>query len=113
MHMRGLVKLTALLCWFRSAVPERAVTQNTRTKIRIAAVFKVCETKCDQCLFSKDKIVSNARMKEVLAECRSNDSHFICHKTEDTCCRGFFDTRTSQMIRIAGRLNMIEFVQIK
>jgi len=79
-------------------------------------VFKVYETKCDQCLFSKDRIVSNSRRVEVLAECKRRDSHFICHKAtllnQDVCCRGFFDTQTSQLIRIAGRLGAIEFVPL-
>lgn len=74
-------------------------------------MFKVMKERCDQCLFSKDKIVSDARRKQVLAECKRNDSHFICHKTGDCCCRGFYDTQTSQMIQIAGRLNAIKFVE--
>jgi hypothetical protein len=79
-------------------------------------VFKVYEAKCDQCLFSKDKIVSNARRAEVLRECKRMDSHFICHKAsmnrEDVCCRGFFDTHSTNLIRIAGRLGAIEFVAL-
>lgn len=76
--------------------------------------FKVCEGACDQCLFSKDRIVSAGRVREILAECARDDTHFICHKASiadrDVCCRAFYDTRDSQMIHIAGRLNMIEFV---
>lgn len=76
--------------------------------------FQVCEGKCDQCLFSKDRIVSAERVREILAECEEQDTHFTCHKAtiEDrhVCCRGFYDTRTSQGIRIAQRLGMVEFV---
>jgi hypothetical protein len=75
-------------------------------------VFKVMEERCDQCLFSKDKIVSDARRTELLTECRRKDIHFICHKSKDVCCRGFFDTQTSQLMRISGRLNCIEFVPV-
>jgi hypothetical protein len=75
-------------------------------------MFKVSAKPCDQCLFSKDRIVSAARVREVLSECQKKDTHFICHKTEDTCCRGFYDTRTSQLIRIAQRLNMVKFVAV-
>lgn len=74
--------------------------------------FKVCKNRCAQCLFSKAKIVSNARKREVLAECAQSDSHFICHKTKDVCCRGFYDRDpgASNLMRIAGRLGAVEFV---
>lgn len=76
--------------------------------------FKVCSVPCDRCLFSKDKLVSNARRREILKVCASKDTHFICHKgslaDQDVCCHVFFKRCTSQMIRIAGRLNLIEFV---
>lgn len=75
-------------------------------------MFKVMQERCDQCLFSKNKIVSNVRRAQLLDECKRKDNHFICHKSEDVCCRGFFDTQTSQLIRIAGRLGAIEFVPV-
>ena len=81
-----------------------------------AMMFKVYAERCDQCLFSPDKIVSDARRREVLAECRRRDSHFVCHKAsilrQDICCRGFYDASTSSLIRIAGRLGCIEFVPL-
>lgn len=77
-------------------------------------MFKVKEECCNQCLFSKDKIVSNKRRQQILKGCRNEDSHFICHKAtiegKDACCRAFYDTQDSQMIRISQRLNMVEFV---
>ena len=73
-------------------------------------MFKVKEERCGECLFSKDKVVSNERRKDILSDCARNDSHFNCHKEEGVCCRGFFDTSSSNMIRISGRLGMIEFV---
>jgi hypothetical protein len=76
--------------------------------------FQVCEKPCDQCLFSKDRIVSAKRVREILSDCKRKDTHFVCHKASiaerDVCCRTFFDTRNSQMIRIAARLNMVRFV---
>jgi len=77
-------------------------------------MFKVKKECCNQCLFSKDRIVSGERMKEILSDCRKNDTHFICHKAsiegENNCCRGFYDKQSSSMIRIAQRLNCVEFV---
>lgn len=83
--------------------------------------FKVCAERCDQCLFSKTPIVSNARRLDVLAECRRRDTHFICHKHatgteelhgEDVCCRGFYDANPmgTNLMRIAARLGAVEFV---
>ena len=76
--------------------------------------FKVKKEGCGQCLFSENKIVSNQRRKSILNECRKNDNHFTCHKAtinnEDVCCKGFYDSQTSNMIRISQRMNMVEFV---
>jgi hypothetical protein len=78
--------------------------------------MKVFETSCKNCLLSPDRIVSPARMKEIVNGCVKNQSHFICHKAsqedENTCCRTFFDKlgQYSQMIRICERLGAIEFV---
>lgn len=76
--------------------------------------FQVCENSCNQCLFSKNRIVSAARVREILAGCARDDTHFVCHKASiagrEVCCRAFYDTRTTNLIRIAGRLGMIEFV---
>lgn len=81
------------------------------------AGLQVCESKCDQCLFTPQRIVSKERFAEIVRDCRQEDRHFICHKGSLTgndalVCRGFFDTQTSQMIRIAGRLGLIEFVPV-
>jgi hypothetical protein len=72
--------------------------------------FMVCEKPCDQCLFSKDRIVSAERVREILAECERDDVHFTCHKAtiagRDVCCRTFYDTRTSKSIRFAEWLGL-------
>lgn len=74
----------------------------------------VCEKQCDQCLLSPNRVVRKERVADVLKNCRKKDSHFICHKAtiagHEVVCRGFYDSQTSQMIRIAQRLNAIEFV---
>lgn len=79
-------------------------------------MLKVCETKCDQCLFTKDRIVSADRMKQILAECARDDTHFICHKAsiagQDACCRGFYETQSSNLLRIAQRLGAVEFIPV-
>ena len=75
-------------------------------------MFKVCETRCDQCLFSAQRIVSKKRMAEIVKDCRQADNYFICHKHDDVMCRGYYDTQPPpQMLRIAERLRMVEFVK--
>jgi len=77
-------------------------------------MFKVKKECCNQCLFGKDKIVSSKRRQQILADCRQNNNHFICHKAsiegDDICCHDFYKTQTSNMIRVSQRLNMVEFV---
>lgn len=80
--------------------------------------FKVAAKRCDQCLFSRDAIVSNARRKQVLGDCARRDTHFICHKFtlagDAACCRAFYDRDpgATNLMRIAGRLGAVEFVPV-
>jgi uncharacterized metal-binding protein len=77
-------------------------------------VYKEC---CKNCLLSADSIVSPARRKEIIQECVTKQTHFQCHKAtiedKDILCKTFFDRlgHHSQMVRIAERLNMIEYVE--
>lgn len=77
-------------------------------------MLKVCEKQCDQCLFSKNRIVSSKRMSDILQSCVLKDSHFNCHKgtivDETIVCKGFYDNYSSNLIRIMGRLNGLQFV---
>ena len=54
--------------------------------------MQVANTRCDQCLFSANRIVSEERMREVLTLCQKKKRWFICHKTKNSCCRGFYDS---------------------
>jgi hypothetical protein len=74
--------------------------------------LKVCSRRCGQCLFSSKKIVSDARKKDILKTLKSKDTHFICHKSPDGIehvCHGSYKLMP-QMVRIAGRMGLIEFV---
>lgn len=76
-------------------------------------VYKEC---CKNCLLSPDAIVGAKRRRDIIQDCAQNQTHFICHKAtiegKDICCKTYFDTlgHLSQMVRIAGRLGMIEYV---
>lgn len=79
-------------------------------------MFKVMAERCNQCLFSEDRIVSKERMADVIKECREKDGYFICHKAtiadnQDVCCRGFYDTQDTQIIQVADRLGVTRFIK--
>lgn len=73
-------------------------------------VYKEC---CKNCLLSKNRIVSSKRAKEIVLTCAKEQTHFICHKTDNVVCKSFYDKlgHVSQMIKIAQRLNAVEFVE--
>lgn len=76
-------------------------------------VYKDC---CKNCLLSEDRIVSFSRAKQIIKECSQEQKHFICHKAsmkkEEIVCAKFYQTlgHISQGVRIAQRLNVIEFI---
>lgn len=78
--------------------------------------MKICEKKCDECLFTKNRLVSFERAKELILECLENDQYFICHKSTlkwgTVCCKWFFDKHKRDVlpIRLATSLNILEFV---
>lgn len=77
--------------------------------------FVVLAERCGQCLYGKDKIVSNARRANIIRGLTKDDGHFICHKAtilgRAAACRGDWDQRCcGQLGRIAGRLDMVTFV---
>lgn len=81
--------------------------------------LKVCSSQCKECLFSPNKIVSDARKREIIQTCLATGAQFTCHKatikSEEIVCRGFYDTYGPQinLIRIAQRLHAIEEVDIE
>ena len=78
--------------------------------------MRVCEKKCDECLFSANRIVSKATAKEIMNEVRRTDSHFHCHKAqlrgdkEKLVCAGSVEFHQGQLYRIMGRLGGIVLV---
>lgn len=85
--------------------------------------LKVCAQRCDQCLFSRRRIVSTSRMRAILADCQRDDTPFECHKHtirrrdgEDTggvvVCRGFYDRDplSTTLLRMGAALGLVTFV---
>ena len=87
-----------------------------RQPSKMVGGFVVYDKRCDQCLFSKDKIVGDVRRKEILAQCEADGTYFLCHKAsivgDDVCCRGFYDAEGSAIVQIAKRLGVVRFVPL-
>lgn len=85
--------------------------------IFLTNMLKVYKDQCKNCLLSKDRIVSPERVKDIIDSCVTNQSFFICHKSsmkkESVMCKKFYDSfgDQSQLVRIAERLGVIEFVE--
>jgi hypothetical protein len=81
-------------------------------------MFKIQRERCNQCLFSKNKIVSDKRRKQLIQDCAKTDNHFICHKGTlrgvEVCCAGFHEAfpTVGQLHRIAVGLKCVELVTI-
>lgn len=82
-------------------------TQLEKSISGFAAVF---DTPCDQCLFSKGKIVTDERKEEILQDCQRKDSFFICHKSKGVCCSGFYERFSTGFLQVAGRLGKLSFI---
>lgn len=81
-------------------------------------MFEVYQKRCDECLFSKNKIVSDARKDQLLKTIAKKDNFFICHKSSlvggDICCRGFYDKhgKDSRVIRMAKAFDVVRFIKL-
>lgn len=79
--------------------------------------FKVMAERCNECLFSPERIVSGRRYKQIIDGCLEEDKYFICHKAtlagQDVCCRAFFDTFGNDITlsRVAKMFKVVEFVE--
>lgn len=71
----------------------------------------VMRSPCNECLFSRRRLVSAERKAAIIKDCLATDTHFLCHKgtlfDQQIVCAAWAKRYTSQGIRIAGRLNMI------
>lgn len=76
--------------------------------------FRVSSKVCDECLYSKNKIVEESTKQAVLNECRKKNRYFICHKFTLThkaaVCRGFFNKEPNQACQMAERLGLVVYV---
>lgn len=81
--------------------------------------MKVAKKYCSQCPWLPGTtVVRPERLAQIKEELLRKDTHFICHKSitnggEEVTCRGGYNFHHGQLIRIAGRLGVIEFVDVE
>lgn len=66
-------------------------------------MLKLAKRCCNQCLTTRNRIVSGKRAAEIIRDCRREGNHFICHKAEGEIvhCRGVHDRFGSNAARFA------------
>lgn len=75
--------------------------------------FLVARKRCDECLFSRARIVSDERAEEIIADCIAKDRPFECHKGtligRTIVCRGFLDEHpgVGRDVRLARTLGIV------
>lgn len=97
---------------------------------KICDGFYVQKKRCDQCLFTNDRIVSSERAKRILEKAAKTGNFFVCHKQDldkdwknspvRLCCRGFWDANKftnqnlllAQAIETAG-VQEVQFVKVE
>lgn len=91
----------------------------TRRSVKNNAVHKslgllVASKRCNECLYSKNRLVEPEVADKILASCEQNGSYFICHKAtivnQNVVCRAFFDEQKNQVCQVAHRLGLVTFV---
>lgn len=81
-------------------------------------MLHVMEHPCNECLFSKNKIIEENAKESLIEECLKKDMYFICHKAtiigKDYVCKGFWDRYKSDVVitRMALAWGFWKFVKI-
>lgn len=77
---------------------------------------RVMAERCSQCLFTPERIVPGPRMRQIIATCREQGTHFSCHLGtiaggQDVWCRGWWESQEDPEIRaLAEAMGVVEFV---
>lgn len=76
-------------------------------------------TPCDKCLYSKDRIVTGDRARQLTTDTRAEvGSTFVCHRSQvsdepETICASWFDNfgMEDPILRLAVAMDVVERVQ--
>ena len=79
--------------------------------------LRVMAKRCDECLLTRNRVVSDERVADILAQCAESGRAFECHKAtivgEHLVCRGFYDETPSLVCNLGKELGLVEFVELK
>lgn len=82
---------------------------------RDPSTLRVALKRCDECLFTRNRLVSEDRMAGILAECERSGAAFECHKAtlsgDEYMCRGYYDEVQPAVARLARELGRLVFVE--
>lgn len=80
-------------------------------------ILYVKDTQCKNCLFTKNKLVSDKRRKKILTECERTGQYFICHEAtlagnKTVCCKAFYRKYKNKMavIILGDKLGVTKFI---
>ena len=102
------------MSWWK--ISEKTKTEQDTKPAAAGVLFPVRRRHCDQCLYTERKLVSNERRRQILRECRENDTFFNCHKStikgEIACCHGFYKRHpyATSVMRHAAKHKLIHFI---
>lgn len=84
---------------------------------RNTKVFEIMSKRCDECLFTRNRIVTKDRAAEKVAQCLATGKPFDCHKANlkkrSVTCRGFFDVVGEELlvVRLAKQLDLVREIK--
>lgn len=80
----------------------------------------VQEHRCSTCIFRPGNLMSleEGRVESMVAEADANESCIPCHQTihrggKEAVCKGYFDRNSSNTLRLARMMSVVEFVPLE
>lgn len=78
--------------------------------------MKVYKKPCKNCLYSKNKIVSNERKAQLLKGCKEENTFFVCHVSSiengNVCCHNFYKKEMQSEVEKANLEILVSFVDL-
>lgn len=80
------------------------------------AGFQVMAAACSTCIYRSDSPLDLDELENKVRDPHGGfQGYRVCHKTEDVCCRGFWNAHKDEFPagQIAQRLDAVEFVTLE
>lgn len=73
-------------------------------------VLHLASKQCDECLFTKNRLVTGERAAAIIRECKQEDKQFICHRGSEAGvnlhCAGMHKLQPSRSYRLAEMIGI-------